>query len=396
MKSMKENLSKQSVGPLGGSFYYPSLDGLRFFAFLVVFLHHVLPSPLADDSYIDHILLTFKKNGWVGVDLFFVLSGFLITMLLLKERDKYGNFSVKNFWVRRSLRIWPLYFLALITGFFIIPFIYSHFLGQDYTDPKYIHEIKTQLPLYATFLGNWAVVQNSYSSFSNIAHLWTISLEEQFYLVWPLILMFIRNLKSTLIVGIFIIISTLIYRYYLNFIGTQHPHIYTNTFARIDILVFGALIALIMFYRPKLLSGIRKIFILPFQILSLVILSYILYRVSLFEPYLIRNGTFGYLVIALFMSYYTLSALQTSSTFARFLSWKPYVWLGKISYGLYVWHILGIETARNLLKNSNFGYMIPLIAFIITIAISYISYRFFESAFLRLKTKFTKITSRPI
>ncbi len=385
------------VNPLGTEkVFFPSIDGLRFFAFFTVFLHHALPTPISDKSFIDHILITFKKNGWVGVDLFFVLSGFLITILLLKERAKYGNFSIKNFWIRRTLRIWPLYFLALLSGFFIIPFIYSQLQISDFSSPNYLYEIRSQLPFYLTFLGNWAVVLHTYSSFSNIAHLWTISLEEQFYLLWPLILVFIRSFKSALFFCILIIISATGFRYYLNSIGTEHPHLYVNTFARVDTLVFGSLIALILFYKPQIISKLRLFFNLPFQGLSLILLGIILYRISLFNPYLIRNGTLGYLVISVFMSYYILSSLQIQTLFSKFLTWRPLVYLGKISYGLYVWHILSIELINITFRNLNYPIIKIPLAFLLTIIISSISYRYFEQFFLKFKSNFTRISSRPV
>src|SRR5437868_2879263 len=109
---------KKSVNPPSENrFYYPSLDGLRFFAFLLVFLHHSLLDWTSPNPLINFFLIAIEKNGWLGVDLFFVLSGFLITTLLLKERSDNGNYSLKNFWIRRALRIWPLYYLALIFGF---------------------------------------------------------------------------------------------------------------------------------------------------------------------------------------------------------------------------------------------------------------------------------------
>ncbi len=84
--------------------------------------------------------------------------------------------------------MWPVYYLSLLVGFFIVPFISIHLLGSDYSNPKFANQIKTELPLYLSFLGNWAVVFNGYGYLTNISHLWTISVEEQFYFIWPLIL----------------------------------------------------------------------------------------------------------------------------------------------------------------------------------------------------------------
>src|SRR3989344_8628341 len=105
--------------------YLPSLDGLRFLAFLLVFLHHTTfyINPALAQNF---LLIFFNKHGWIGVDIFFVLTGFLITLLMLDERDKNGHFSIKNFLIRRALRIWPLYYLSILVGFFLVPILYSN------------------------------------------------------------------------------------------------------------------------------------------------------------------------------------------------------------------------------------------------------------------------------
>ena len=175
-------MSKKKL-PVNTKIYYPALDGLRFFAFFIVFLHHFYFNQSSNNPVINYFLVVINKNGWIGVDLFFILSGFLITTLLLKERGKFGKYSLKNFWIRRSLRIWPLYYLALLVGFFVLPFFYTKFFNADFTGPFQKFQLETQLYWYLAFLGNWSVVFNKYSTFPNTAHLWTISLEEQFYFI---------------------------------------------------------------------------------------------------------------------------------------------------------------------------------------------------------------------
>src|SRR5579884_1110409 len=238
--------TKQPVNPLGQrSFYYPTLDGLRFFAFFLVFLHHAFEGWSSPNPVLNFFLIALEKNGWAGVDLFFVLSGFLITALLVKERQEFGSFSLKNFWIRRSLRIWPLYYLALIMGFFIIPFIHTHIFGITPPNININLILKEQTPFYFTLLGNWAVVLYNYPPFTNIAHLWTISLEEQFYLLWPLVLFFTKNFKKSFIAGLILILLAMAFRFYLALHGVRHPGIYVDTFARMDTLVLGSLAALV-------------------------------------------------------------------------------------------------------------------------------------------------------
>lgn len=377
------------VNPLGqSSFYYPSLDGLRFFAFLLVFLHHAFEGWQSSNPLSNFFLIALEKNGWAGVDLFFVLSGFLITTLLVKERQQFGEFKLKDFWIRRALRIWPLYYLALILGLFVLP----HIVLSSSNPAQITYTTIKQLPLYFTFLGNWAVVAFNYPPFANISHLWTISLEEQFYLLWPFILFFCKSFRKSFLAALSLIIFAMSFRFYLAIHGVTHPGIYVDTFARLDTLSFGALAALVFCYHPEKLHQIKKIFKLPIQLIVLVALFLTLYKIYVFDPNLIRNVVFGYTLIALFMLYFVLSALEVHTFFGKFLELKPLVYLGKISYGLYVWHILGLELAGMVLPQS----LKPLTGFALTLTFGIISYRLYETKFLKLKTRFSRISSRPV
>lgn len=376
--------------------YYPSLDGLRFLAFLVVFCHHFFFNQSSSNLIINTFFIIVSKNGWVGVDLFFVLSGFLITTLLLEERKKFGSFSLKNFWMRRMLRIWPLYYLALLMGFLVIPYLFQIFLNSNYSDIKYAYQLQTQPIFYLLFLGNWSVFFNGYSAFSNIGHLWTISLEEQFYFLWPLVLLFIRNFRSAILVGLLTVIGSIVSRIYLISITTQHPGIYVNTFARIDILVIGGILALCLFYKPKIIDKINRFINTPLLFLAFFGLLLLLYRISVFDLTIPRNIIFGYLIITFFMVYFVLSALKDNTKFANFLKFPLFVRLGKISFGLYVWHILGIELSSFLTAKIGLRPVHFYVSLGMTILLAYISYTFYESYFLKLKDKFSKIQSRPI
>jgi len=320
------------------------------------------------------------------------LSGFLITALLVKERQEFGSFSLKNFWIRRSLRIWPLYYLALIMGFFIIPFIHTHIFGITPPNININLILKEQTPFYFTLLGNWAVVLYNYPPFTNIAHLWTISLEEQFYLLWPLVLFFTKNFKKSFIAGLILILLAMAFRFYLALHGVRHPGIYVDTFARMDTLVLGSLAALVFCYHPEYIDKIKGIFNLPLQLLALTFLFILLYKIFLFDPTLTKNVVFGYSLFGILMLYFCLSSLQTWTHFSHFLTFEPFVYLGKISYGLYVWHILALETTAMVFPQ----FLKPLVGLGLTIFLGFVSYRFYESKFLKLKTKFSRIASRPV
>src|SRR5687768_7831381 len=166
------------------TFYHPELDVLRFVAFLAVFMHHALPrdARLYVNSGLSQAatqwLLTAKEAGAFGVDLFFALSSYLITELLLREHEQRGTFSVAAFYVRRALRIWPLYFTFLALTVLVVPTL----IPTDRFGPIYITS-------FALFVGNWVCAAKGLP-FSVASPLWSISVEEQFYIGWPLLLRF--------------------------------------------------------------------------------------------------------------------------------------------------------------------------------------------------------------
>jgi peptidoglycan/LPS O-acetylase OafA/YrhL len=157
--------------------YFPNLDGLRFFAFLAVFFAH---SFWAEFDYIRNneafiLLKHIAYTGVLGVNFFFVLSGFLITYLLLEEQANSNKIDILAFYIRRILKIWPLYYLVVFIGFVVVPTVQS-LLGQPTPE-------KGHLIYYLAFIGNFDVKPTS----AVLGVLWSIAVEEQFYLVWPII-----------------------------------------------------------------------------------------------------------------------------------------------------------------------------------------------------------------
>ena len=220
----------------GQSFYHPELDVLRFFAFFAVFIHHALPRQAA--FYIDagltstatEWLLAAKKAGAFGVDLFFALSAFLITELLRREYVSRGKFSLSSFYIRRALRIWPLYFTFLAATAFVIPII----IPQDRFGPIYVIS-------FALFFGNWICVTSGFP-FSVASPLWSISVEEQFYLGWPLLLrVFGMNRIKHLAIAMLAVAFAV--RVLLAILGIEDDAVWCNTFARLDPIALGALLA---------------------------------------------------------------------------------------------------------------------------------------------------------
>lgn len=186
--------------------YFENLDGLRFFCFLSVFLYH---SFYTENEYIKaspvykFVTEELFKNGNLGVNFFFVLSGFLITYLLIEEKKINGQINLKSFWIRRILRIWPLFYFCVGFGFVVFPQL-KLFFGQVPNE--------TATPLYYLFfINNFDLIKNGLPDSSVLGLLWSIAVEEQFYLFWPIIL-YIFPVNKYWIPFLSIIILSLFFR----------------------------------------------------------------------------------------------------------------------------------------------------------------------------------------
>lgn len=382
----------QSVVPFKAAkrFYRPELDSLRFFAFLAVFLFHVTPRDPASYSHYPLVprsvvpwLCGIAGAGAFGVDLFFALSAYLITGLLLREKEVRGHIDVKAFYARRILRIWPLYFL---------------FIAVAAAIPIWDHTQKLQWPYVAGYLllaGNWIYAFKGLPA-SVAIPLWSISIEEQFYLFWPPILRRITRRKLVYAVIALLLLANLA-RIALVMAHASGAAIEYNTFARIDPIAFGILVACLFGDRsPRFSPALR--FALAFAAVST--LAVIGTYAHLNAPRSVAPvvGTLVGRPLVAVAAGTLLAAFIGAAGPARILTSRGLVYLGKISYGLYVYHMAGVLIAEHILRtNSAGGHRgAALLGLLLTIALSAISYRWFESPFLRLKDRFAVIRSRPV
>ena len=222
-------------------FYQPELDGLRFYAFLGVFVFHALP---VDTPFFSGLHLPLPwlwkaviQSGAAGVDLFFALSAYLITSLLLRERLVTGGISLRLFYIRRILRIWPLYFLVLALGASVAHASrLSHLWYYTQSLPWYY------IAGYITFLSNWI-----YAAFggpqSICAPLWTVSIEEQFYLVWPALAKTLRP-RGMFIAAVGALLLTTVIQLLVLSSGAKLGYIYFGSASRCGSLAVGIILAL--------------------------------------------------------------------------------------------------------------------------------------------------------
>jgi peptidoglycan/LPS O-acetylase OafA/YrhL len=347
--------------------YRPQLDGLRFFAFFAVFIFHTTRgsnSPAA--------LVALYDAGAFGMCTFFILSSYLITSLLVRERARFGKIHVRAFYIRRALRIWPLYFVFLAMNLVI-----GHFV------PKVSVEIP-RLLAFVFMVGNWYVAAVGFSA-SPIYPLWSISLEEQFYLVRPALVS--KSKDFLLWASCALIPVSLGSIYVLGVCGASREQVWVNSFAQFLFFACGSLLALY--------EGNIGISMSVGRGALLVVAGFgawwaIEARFHLMAKTPIANPlalTAGYAAVGLACAAILFGVLSLPGGLVP--RWLAY--LGKISYGLYVFHVFCLEHASRT-HNHVVNAGLSLAA---TIVCAAISYRFLEKPFLGLKSRFEFVQSRP-
>lgn len=334
-----------------GRFHRPELDVLRFGAFFLVFLHHALPHAASAYPTWGAIPAAIGRAGALGVDLFFTLSAYLITEILLREQHTTGSIHIRAFYARRILRIWPLYFFALLL---LAPLMGG--MPQNY---------------FAAFLllaGNWACAWWGYPA-SPFALLWSVSIEEQFYLAWPWIARWRRNLGPALVAMLAVAWIT---RLSLAMTGSAHPAVWCNTLARLDPIALGALLAWRLDGRAPTAPAPARAALIAAGLAGLLAAGAAGEHAGWHAVWTYPTAAFACLLIL----YGALCSRMRSPALE---------YLGKISFGLYVFHAAALELVE----------FAPA-ALVLTIAAAALSYRFLESPFLRWKQRLARVPSRPV
>lgn len=369
--------------------YFRNLDGFRFIAALFVIIGHcqhiLFDAPTQLRAYSPWA----EKLAGFGVDFFFVLSGFLISFLLFQEIEKTQYVDIKRFYIRRILRLWPLYFIVgIISILFASPLLM--WLGLV-NHSQHWPDIGTNLFFLATFSINFQTLlgyMNDYSS-PLLGHFWSLAVEEQFYLLWaPLIFVFRK--KITLIVALMLLIGA-----YVTFFPPSIFSVWYGNNAWATPIFFpihrcfhfglGALIALLvirntLFKLPKFVSIILQVAVL------IPICDY-LFGVHFYEIGLERiiQGVIAAILI--------LIAISSTSMLPFEVRWMKY--FGKVSFGIYIFHIVAIRVVFKLLLDAQispnstlFLWLFPVLSSILSVGLAILSYEFIEKKFLALKSRF--------
>lgn len=346
--------------------YFKELDGIRAIAALMIMFCHffqILNNKTGEFFYLNKL----ANIGGTGVSLFFVLSGFLITRLLLKSKINKNYFL--NFYARRALRIFPLYYLFLTIYYFVFPYCFN----------EKITPLKDQI-FYWTYLQNFAMTFHWGGGWLGPVHFWSLAVEEHFYLIWPIVILITKINRLTKIIYIILGIAIILRAVFL----FNNIEVFYFTFTRFDELALGGLLA-ILEYR-NLLGKIQPIYFLKLFLLTMIptVILWTLY--SGLENKWVQLVKFNLMSLSYFFVIGFVMMLKENNKIKEILKGQFLMYSGKISYGLYVFHPLCFWVYN---RSFHFGLVIDIIlSFAFTYIIAHLSFKYFESYFLRLKKTF--------
>ena len=372
--------------------YLPSIDSLRALAVLAVIIYHV------DVNYL--------PGGFLGVDLFFVLSGYLISSLIIKEYRKAGSLNLYNFYIRRARRLLPAVYFMITVGLVVMVLFNEVLLRKSHLDAIFGY-------IYSS---NWWYIFHkldyfdSFGAQSPFKHLWSLAIEEQFYMIFPLLFLLINRKKKSkdgtyklnknfLYVVLGLILVSLI-AHILLFDINNISRIYFGTDTRAFSLLVGV-VGAILYPMEKLHAKVTPQQNIMYSVVSLVsiatLITVMIYT-SEYNTWLYRGG---FLLVAILGLIVIISSGKQHTLMSRLLSFKPVVFIGKISYSLYLWHfpVLVLTTPVSEIGNPNIIFVILRV--ILTFALATASYVFVETPIRKLGFKnyinviFKKLKKRP-
>jgi peptidoglycan/LPS O-acetylase OafA/YrhL len=362
-----------------GRFYLPVLDALRLLAFLLVLVHHLPEATFAP------VIVRVQRIGWVGVDLFFVISTYLFFRLLSLEQARTGGVDVLRFYARRALRIWPAYAV-----FVLLSYGWSVAVG-----PFEARELLPRLIGLALFVDNFMMWVNGFNPLVNAAHLWTLSFEEQVYIVIPgvfAIVMRVGRRRFLLVAMAGLGCAAVLRAAFIMLLPQSHMVVWPTPFLRPEAVVLGALLGLGLL--DDLLAHIPPVtrLALGFLFVSFVMLSPPIMAPGAHRFHVYYPSAVGWLLV--------VSAALEARGLDTLRGMSPVLYLGKVSYGLYLYHLVGLTVAFRVLEATTVRgpgawWLLAAVAFAVTVAIALVSYEVLERPVLRFKERFAIVPSRP-
>jgi peptidoglycan/LPS O-acetylase OafA/YrhL len=382
--------------------FFPALDGLRAFAFLLVFFGHYYALPW----------------GWTGVNIFFVLSGFLITGILFDTRD--DPHRARNFYLRRTLRIFPLYYGLFLGLLLLYPIFHWQWSAYWLAWPLYLGN-------FLRILSPSALVANSPLNVATYAwlrtpllphtqlylgHLWSLCVEEQFYLLWPWIVFWVRGRRPLITICGVAVVVVLLLRIVAQYTSPpwllQNDGLFHTTPFELDSLLLGGLLALLWrgAHRGRLIAAGRSFAVLA-GLATIAWLAHSIHPSALPHwreayQYPVWRPTWGVSFVNLFAGALVICCVRPTGWLVSFFSLRPLRWIGRISYGAYVFHDLfhdlyvhaSIAMGRHSAFCATHKDLVTIVlALTSTFLVAWLSFRYFESPFLNLKERWTLRTA---
>ena len=365
--------------------YFKELNSLRFIGFIGIFFGHVFfsNSPEIINSKLYATVFNYGKIlGFISIDSFFVLSSFLITWKALEEIKFTNKFQFKNFLIRRSLRIWPLYFFIVFIGF-LLEYLKSHYFFESEKLPSIWN--------FVLFILNYNIIENGYNFLFFMVFMWSISVEEQFYIFWAITIKWFNKYLSE--ISFLIIFISLFFRiYFINDSLSLNFH----TASALGNFGIGALTAILVFKHQYFLDKLKSLSRNKILFIYVTIFSFFILM-----PVLLENDFFIVIqrvLFSIFFSFIILEQTYCGNSIIKVSRIRYFNFFGKLSYGLYCYHGIMITVVLQLNKLFMESLIIslvlyPSLIFVSTLLVSYVSFRFYELKFLKLKYKFSFLSS---
>ncbi|WP_099994912.1 acyltransferase family protein [Staphylococcus pseudintermedius] len=343
----------------------PGLDGVRAVAVIAIIIYHLNPQWLS--------------GGFLGVDTFFVISGYLITSLLLTEYHNTGKIELMSFWLRRVKRLIPAV-LFLVMGVIVLSLIFM---------PTEIQKVRADSIAAIFYVSNWWYIMQNVDYFEQFAvqplkHLWSLAIEEQFYLVFPIVLLsllsFIRRLKSIRIIFLILLVISMIAMMVLYVPNENVARVYFGTDTRIQTLLMGVLLALVWppFQLKAKVNRQMRTMIDTAGVVGLAILFICFKFVSETNSILYYGGFFLISTVTLLV---IASSVHPSGYFAKFLGNKVFTFIGSRSYSLYLWHYPIIVLIHHQFVQGQIPPLVYVVEILLMVLMAEFSYKFIEQPF---------------
>ena len=381
----RESVGPEPTAPALLHFQYePVLDGIRGIAVLVVMGFN--------------LGWTWLSGGFFGVDMFFALSGFLITALLTKEWLNTGSISLRAFFVRRAFRLVPA--LVLV----VCAIVLFSVLFQEPSKAIANGVLGASALLWCS---NWLGVWNEWYASLPLGHTWSLGVEVQFYIIWALVCYCVlrrsrRGLPLLAVIALTGAILVFCWRMILWHRAAPWMEIYLRTDTRLDAILIGAFVAILcQLPRANLLGAIRcrpslRAVIHVLALVAALVLIWTFSQVAIDGPFPYYGG---FALAGLATATLILSSLAMPQSYlARFLALRPLVWFGKLSYSLYLWHVpvAGLLTARRLAGLGLPPFAIELLRFVVCVGLAALSFYLVERRFASLRARFRRAGDTPV